>query len=321
MSRRPWPPNPRDAKHRNFAAITHHLPVTLFLIVVSALVAVLTMAGRDSEKADALFLSSQQTSYEINLLVEEYDRITEKLRETGDAVQTVEPFSQDDEEAISNLRMEVENRIVRKTDPLVDVKKGQLWRLATPMFLHFGVIHIAFNMMWLWQFGVVLETRFRSLRFLALVLAVAVLSNLAQGFFGGTNFGGMSGVNYGLFGFLLLRSKLHPSPEFVMNPRVVALMLIWLVVCFTGSFGPVANAAHLVGFISGGAIGMINALMAGGWRILKRRARFRAAVSSSANCIHQCHRCGKTERSDANMDFYVSAIDQQEYCRDHLPEK
>jgi hypothetical protein len=133
MSRRPWPPNPRDAKHRNFAAITHHLPVTLFLIVVSALVAVLTMAGRDSEKADALFLSSQQTSYEINLLVEEYDRITEKLRETDDAVQTVEPFSQDDEEAISNLRMEVENRIVRKTDPLVDVKKGQLWRLATPM--------------------------------------------------------------------------------------------------------------------------------------------------------------------------------------------
>ena len=229
-------------------------------------------------------------------------------------------LSPEQEKKIAELSVVLANQQNRTSDPLVDVKKGQVWRLATPMFLHFSLMHIVFNMMWLWQFGVVLETRFRSPRFLALVLAVAVLSNVAEGFFSGTYFGGMSGVNYGLFGFLLLRSKLHPSPEFELSPRVIALMLIWLVVCFTGAVGPVANAAHLVGFLSGGAFGVANAFMSGGWGILKRRARFRTALATSANCLHRCHRCEKTERSDPDMDFFVSALDQQEYCRDHVPE-
>ena len=104
-----------------------------------------------------------------------------------------------------------------RATPARDIVKGQVWRAVTPIFLHFGIMHIVFNMMWLWQFGLVLETRFRSLRFLALVLFVAIASNSAQAFFDGTNFGGMSGVNYGLFGFLLARSKLHPDPGFVLN--------------------------------------------------------------------------------------------------------
>ena len=321
MSPRSWPPDPRNAKHRNFAEITHYLPVTLFLIIVSAVVAALTMAGRDADKADALFLSSQRNAHELNVIAEEYDNLIELKYGGSDAgAEMPEQLSPEQEKKIAELSVLMSNQQNRKSDPLVDVKKGQIWRLATPMFLHFSLMHIVFNMMWLWQFGVVLETRFRSPRFLVLVLAVAVLSNLAEGFYSGTYFGGMSGVNYGLFGFLLLRSKLHPSPEFVMSPRTIALMLIWLVVCCTGAVGPVANAAHVVGFLSGGAFGAANAFMSGGWGILKRRARFRTALATSANCLHRCHRCGKTERSDPDLDFFVSAVDQQEYCRVHVPE-
>lgn len=318
MSNRPWPPNPRDARPRNSADIAGRLMVTLLLMLVSIVTGVLTEFGDQSRKADAFFMASKKRYEDYNALALEYSAAREDLNAAIEGVDIPKGLAATKElvkwqDALTAAEKDLE-------DPLVDVKKGQVWRLVTPMFLHFGILHLAFNMMWLWQFGVVLEIRFRSLKFLALVLAVAALSDLAQGFWSGANFGGMSGVNYGLFGFILLRSKLHPAPEFSMNSQTVAWMLIWLVVCFTGTVGPVANAAHLVGFLSGAAIGAGNAIQAGGWQVLRRRRQFRSAMKSSANALHRCATCGKTEHDDASMEFYVSSTDDQEYCQPHLPE-
>jgi membrane associated rhomboid family serine protease len=174
-------------------------------------------------------------------------------------------------------------------------------------------------MMWLWQFGLVIETRFRSLPFLALVLFTALLSNVAQAFVSGPNFGGMSGVNYGLFGFLLARSKLHPNPGFVINPQSAAMLLIWLVLCFTGVMGPVANTAHLVGFASGGLVGIVNALMGGAWAHRQRKQQFRSALRKSADSLHLCKVCQRTEHDDPDLEFYVHMTDGEEYCKEHLP--
>ncbi len=327
MSNRPWSKDPRDAKSVNFAVLTHYLPVTLILIVVSALVAALTQFGSHSEKADGLFMASQRGHEEYVKQRQEYLELLDKWGydsasgrfEPGDGQEAITQEQVRELDAMArNLNLAAAR--LKNPDPLADIKRGQLWRLVTPMFLHFGIMHIIFNMMWLWQFGLVLEMRFGWRRFLGLVLGVAALSDLAQGMWAGAAFGGMSGVNYGLFGFLLLRGKLHPSPEFVMNPRTVSLMLIWLVVCYTRVIGPVANTAHLVGFLTGGAIGTANALQAGGWQILKRRQQFRAAMSSSADCLHHCTTCGKTERSAPDLEFFVSQQDHQEYCSYHLPE-
>ncbi|KAB2637764.1 MAG: rhomboid family intramembrane serine protease [Verrucomicrobia bacterium] len=325
MSNRPWSPNPRDSKSGSLAALTHHLPVTLFLIVISTLVAALTQFGGSPGKADGLFMASQRSFDTFESLRSEYQ---EKLAKLGfvpaddryERSSDKGPLAPEQASELTAIERQLRLARTRLSDPLADIKRGQAWRLVTPTLLHFGIMHLVFNMMWLWQFGLVLEMRFGWRRFLGLVLAVAALSNLAQGLGSGSNFGGMSGVNYGLFGFLLLRAKLHPNPQFTINPNTVAFMLIWLVVCFTGLVGHVANTTHVVGFLAGAAIGTANALLAGGWQIFKRRQHFRAAMATSAECLHLCATCGQTERSSPNLDFFVSQHDHQEYCREHLPE-
>ena len=186
------------------------------------------------------------------------------------------------------------------------------------MFIHFGAIHLLFNMMWLWDLGRVLESRFRKRRFLLLVLGTSLAANVAQAFFGGPNFGGMSGVIYGLFGFVLLRQKFHPAGDVRLNPQTVPWMLLWLVICFTGAVGPVANAAHVAGLISGGVIGWINAMMGGGWSLMQRRRRFQQSIAGADAFLHRCTVCRRTEQDDANLDFRIGA-DGEEYCTDHLP--
>jgi GlpG protein len=151
---------------------------------------------------------------------------------------------------------------------LQDIEGGQVWRLVTPIFLHFGVVHLLFNMVMLRLLGAMVEERRGMWRFLALVLVTAVASNTAQYFLssfawenGGVlikqnpAFGGMSGVLYGLFGYIWMKMRYEPGLGLSLSPRTVTALIIWLFVCVTGVAGPVANTAHAVGLIVGVVIG------------------------------------------------------------------
>lgn len=136
-------------------------------------------------------------------------------------------------------------------NPFEDVFKGQVWRLFTPMFLHFGIFHLLFNMMWLRDLGSVIEVRRGKWKFLLLVLVIAGISNAAQGLWSGPSFGGMSGVIFGLFGYIWMQSRYVPDSGFYISPNLVMLMLFWMVLCYTGILGGIANAAHTVGLLVG----------------------------------------------------------------------
>lgn len=140
---------------------------------------------------------------------------------------------------------------------LNDILHGEVWRLVTPIFVHFGWMHLLFNMLWLNDLGAMIERRLGSLRFAGLVLLVAVPSNLAQYFVSGPLFGGMSGVVYALLGYAWIRTHYDPACGMYVHPRTVQFMLIWFVVCFTPLIGHVANTAHGVGLAMGAALGYL----------------------------------------------------------------
>jgi GlpG protein len=143
--------------------------------------------------------------------------------------------------------------------PGSDVLRGQIWRLITPIFLHFGPMHLIMNMMALHSLGTLIEMRRGSWRLALMVLAIALPSNVAQYAYEGASFGGMSGVVFGLFGYAWMKSEFDPGSGIVITSTSVALMLGWLVLGMTGLMtniiGPMANAAHFVGLIVGILLG------------------------------------------------------------------
>ncbi|WP_018623538.1 rhomboid family intramembrane serine protease [Kangiella aquimarina] len=150
------------------------------------------------------------------------------------------------------------------------ILQGEVHRLITPIFLHFMIgafpIHLLFNMMWLWDQGGSIEKARSAWYLLVIVLITGVASNVGEYFssvyFGyGRSylFGGMSGVVYGLLGFNFVRRRFDPFFPVHVHPGLMQFMLLWLVLGFTGLLGNIANAAHLIGLLSGGLLGYITA--------------------------------------------------------------
>jgi GlpG protein len=154
------------------------------------------------------------------------------------------------------------------------IMAGQVWRLLTPIFIHYGIIHLVFNMWWLFFLGGQIEDRRGSLRFLALALALAVGSNLGEAVAAQMRlpaqlalFGGMSGVGYGVFGYVWMKVKFDNSAGFNLSRESAFIMVLWFILCILRDFPPfdawlagilhgrVANTAHAVGLFLGLAIG------------------------------------------------------------------
>lgn len=144
---------------------------------------------------------------------------------------------------------------------LPEIRQGEIWRLITPIFIHFGLAHIVFNLFCLRDFGSMIEARQSSLHLLILTLVFAICSNLGEVYFGHTpNFGGMSGVLYGLFGYIWIRGKFDPGSGLYLHPYTVIIMIVWFFACYTRLFGDIANTAHAVGLGMGMAWGFLSSL-------------------------------------------------------------
>jgi GlpG protein len=134
---------------------------------------------------------------------------------------------------------------------LPEVRTGQIWRLVTPIFIHFSPSHLLFNMLALRDLGGIVESCQGAKRLALLVLVLALGSNLGQYILFNPFFGGMSGVLYGIFGYIWVRGQCDPGSGLALSPMTVGIMLLWFFLCLTGILGSVANGAHAVGLVMG----------------------------------------------------------------------
>jgi membrane associated rhomboid family serine protease len=131
------------------------------------------------------------------------------------------------------------------------IERGWIWQLVTYMFLHAGAMHILFNMLGIWLFGVELERRWGTPFFIK-YYAVSGIGGTALTYM--TPAVGASGA---LFGLLLAFAIYYPDrPILLILVFVPARIFVMIYGGFAllNTFQPsrgVADAAHLGGMIFG----------------------------------------------------------------------
>ena len=132
-----------------------------------------------------------------------------------------------------------------------------LVRSLTPMFLHFGELHLVFNLLWLWFFGKQLEGIHSATGYALLVIAISLATNISQFLMSGPNFGGMSGVVYGLVGYCWVVHTWLPASGLRLNRQMFIVFIIALLAMELVASNLVATAAHLGGLVAGVLLGIL----------------------------------------------------------------
>jgi membrane associated rhomboid family serine protease len=132
---------------------------------------------------------------------------------------------------------------------LVGVAHGDLWRLLTAAFLHYGPFHLLLNMLALYWFGSALEQRIGSGRFLMLYV-VSGLAGSAGALIAAptTPTVGASGAIFGILGAGLV---LEQQRDYVFGGSALGVIILNLV--FTFSIPNISIGGHLGGLAGGAA--------------------------------------------------------------------
>lgn len=139
---------------------------------------------------------------------------------------------------------------------------GQWWRLATALFLHFGVVHLALNMWALWDVGRLVEQLYGRWRFALLYLASGVFGNLLSLVLQGNRAvsGGASGAVFSLYGALLVflwRERNHVQRH-EFRWLFGAAIVFTVVTLGMGLVIPgIDNAAHIGGLVCGAVLAQL----------------------------------------------------------------
>lgn len=152
---------------------------------------------------------------------------------------------------------------------LKNILSGEVWRLISPSFAYIDVRHLLFGTVFLYHFGVRIESLRGPLVLGLVILGAACFANLAQAIgpsdpaipalAGGAEFAGMSGVVYGLFGFIWAQSIRWPNNPLRMDTLTIFVIIGWQVICIVSPEWGFGNLGHIAGLIFGVVAGAIYA--------------------------------------------------------------
>ena len=139
------------------------------------------------------------------------------------------------------------------------IAQGQVWRLLTSMFLHIGVMHLAFNIYALFILGVEVERLYGSARFLAIYLLAGLWGSLVSFALGPSLSAGASGAIFGLLGATMAFFHRHRRAFGSWGrQRLLSLLGIVGLNLFLGfTVAGIDNLAHLGGLVSGAILGWV----------------------------------------------------------------
>ncbi len=141
-----------------------------------------------------------------------------------------------------------------------DIWNGQVWGLVTPVFIHGGVLHLLFDMLWLVQLGRILERTLPPAIYLGFIVLAAAVGSATEMLVSGTTGIGMSGVVYAMFGLMWAGRGAYPVWGAIANRDNLRYMVGWGLFCIVGTylhFLNIANGAHVGGFLLGLCIGYL----------------------------------------------------------------
>ncbi len=157
-----------------------------------------------------------------------------------------------------STRTDVLERLGAQVNSLVAA--GEYWRLLAAMFLHIGLMHLAFNAWALYSLGRDVEATYGSTRFLAIYLLTGLFGSVAYYLLGGDGLSaGASGAVFGLVGaeiaYFLRNRELFGAFGKQRLGNLAGLVAINLAFGFT--MAGINNLAHLGGLLSGMALGWV----------------------------------------------------------------
>lgn len=132
--------------------------------------------------------------------------------------------------------------------------RWEFLRWISPVLLHRGPVHLIANGLTLLLFGSVVESRSGSWRFVLMVIVIALCSNFAQMALHGPEFCGLSGVNFGLIGFLGAKHRYAPDygASFTVQSGVWVLLFSGLSLMSVSM-----SALHFAGLMMGIVLAML----------------------------------------------------------------
>ncbi|MSQ55825.1 MAG: rhomboid family intramembrane serine protease [Betaproteobacteria bacterium] len=164
---------------------------------------------------------------------------------------------------------------------------GEPWRLLMYMFLHFGVVHLAFNMWALWDAGRLVERLYGNGAFLGIYLFAGICGGLASLWWNAPRAvsAGASGAIFGVYGalFAFVSLRRHSVPREALGGIGASAAVFVAFSLFVGAvLTGIDNACHLGGLAGGFAAGVACLRASPGARLGPARGAIAAALGAAS---------------------------------------
>lgn len=142
-----------------------------------------------------------------------------------------------------------------------EIKKGQVWRLICPVFLHANFVHIIFNTFFQMRMGFTIEKKYGIPLFIVLYFFTAIIGNaFSAAIFFCDRKVGASTAGFGMIGLqmaeLMLYYHLMRHRERVLMNVLIFVVLMTLMM-FTFSGGNIDQMGHVGGCVAGISLGIL----------------------------------------------------------------